>query len=415
MQTPPSTAFIDALRWGTYLVAAQLTVYDAGGNSTSVVVPCSEASFTVDRNSEFRRQGSISVEILPTIPPQQVTVGDMSYTYLPLTPQSLLAPFGNEISVAMSVVQNGVAGANGWVPLGRFQIATSTIDDTGVDMTTNLDLYDRSWAIAQRELLTAYNLPAAGGDLQSEVEALIATAWTGSKTGKVPWTYSITPSTSGYTVPAGTLNQGQDPWQACLDLAASCNYELFFDVNGNVVGKPVPDPGSQPVVWNFTGNALSVTGQPYNPVGGTPYTTPIDVTLAMTRDGVSNDFFVSATGSNNTPVQEQVYDNNPASPTYVNGPMGNIPTFIYDANITTGAEATGEATYDLQSSLGQVWTLAVDTPPNPLFDIDDVCTMTWPRLGLNLQKFVVDTISVDVRYDVATNVMGRVVTPWIFG
>ncbi len=364
----------------------------------------SSAKFTVDRNSEFRRQGTITVEILPTIPPQTVTIGQFTQILLPLTPQAALAPFGNEVFVEMSVVRNGMAGTNGWVPLGLYQIGTCVTQDTGINMVLTLDLFDRAWAVAQRGLLTAYTLPAAGGDLQSELQALLANAW-----GSVPpWTYSIQPN-PGFSVAPGTYNQGQDPWQAALDIFAAAGYELFFDVMGNVVGRPVPDPTQQPVVWNFVEGAISATGQSGHPLGGTPFTTPVDCTMTLTRDGIPNDFFVSATAADGSvPQQSEAADMNPQSPTYIHGPMGDVPSFIYDGNITTLNEAQAEADYNLAVSIAKSWQVSVRTPPNPLFDIDDVCTISRARLGLNMQKFVVDSITTTVRYDDDTAVAGRI-------
>jgi len=406
-----ATGFVNALRWGSTLIAARITVY-VNGKPTSVVLPVSDADFVVDRNSEFRRHGQLTLEVLPTVPPQTVTANNTSYTLLPLTQAALLAPFGNEVFVEMSVVQAGAtnttAGANGWVPLGLFQIATAVVEDSGDDLTMTLELYDRSWAIAQRKLLTAYTVPAASGDLQSELQALLSTTWGTAP----PWSYNI--ATSTYTVPAGTYNQGEDPWQVALDIFSSAGYELYFDVNGNIVGAPTPNPSTSPVVWNFAEGEVADRGTLAHPITGTPYTTPVDITMTMTRDGIANNFYVSATGPNNAagtaqPVQVNASDNNSGSPTYVNGPMGNIPTFIYDSLITTAAQAQAEANNDLAVALAKAWTISIATPPNPLFDINDVCTATRSRLGLNNQKFVVDTITTSIRYDVDTVVSGRVV------
>ena len=412
-----TSQFINALRYGSTLVAAQLTVY-RNAVPTSVILPVSSANFTADRNSEFRRSGQITLEILPTVPPQTVLVNGVSYGLLPLNPSALLAPFGNEVNIQMSVIQataannaNGTAtaGANGWVPMGRYQIATAVVQDTGVDLTMTLNVYDRSWAIAQRQLLAAYSVPAAQGDLQSELQALMLTAWG----GPVPWTYNITPN-PGYTVPAGAYNQGQDPWQAAQDFFSSAGYELYFDVNGNIVGKPIPNPATSSVVWNFVEGELGATGTLAHPLGGTPYTTPVDVSMTLTRDGIPNNFVVGVSGPNNATVATQLIqanaaDTNPNSPTYINGPMGNVPNFIFDSLITTQAQAQAEANFDLAQSLAKSWVVAVDTPPNPLFDIDDVCTVSRARLGLSNQKFVVDTISTSVRYDSLTSVGGRVI------
>jgi hypothetical protein len=419
-----SNAFIDALRWGSYIVATQLTLYYKG-QATNVTLPVSTADFTFDRNSEQRRQGQITVEVLPTVPPQTVSLdGVNQVNLLPLSPSAALAPFAQEIAVSLQVFgEGGSLDPNGWVPMGVYAIAESDVDDTTNNLVVTLKLFDRSWVLANWKLLAPYSVPASTGTLQDEIAALINHVWTTqgpTSPATPPWSYSITPSS--YQVPAGTYNQGQDPWQACLDMAASAGYELFFDVNGNVVGHPAPgSPASTsyptlnsiPVSWNFDQNTISAQGISSHPQGGTPFTTPIAMSMRILRDGISNDFWVAAVGSNNFTglVQQEAADTNVNSPTYYRGIMGDNPTFIFDNLVTSAAQALAEAQYNLAVSLSKVWQLSVDSALNPLFDIDDVFTATNPRLGLSSQKVIVDTIHTSVRYDALTTLTGRVIVP----
>lgn len=343
---------------------------------------------------------------------------------LPITPKSALAPFAQQIGVALQILGPGATiNPSDWIPMGLYAIAESTIDDTVNNMIVTLKLFDRSWILSQWKLVSSYTVPASDGTLQGEVTALINHVW--STQGPItpptpPWSYSIVPST--YAVPAGTYNQGQDPWQACLDMAASAGYELYFDVNGNVVGAPAPgSPASSsyptlnsiPVSWGFDQNTITAQGTSEHPPGGTPFTTPIAMMMQILRDGIFNDYWVSAVGSNNaaTLIQARAADTNSASPTWYQGTMGDNPNFIYDSLITTLAQAQAEANYDLAVALSKVWQISVDSAPNPLFDIDDVFSVTNPRLGLNAQKVIIDTINTSVRYDALTTLTGRVIVP----
>ena len=407
-----SSSFIDALRFGNYLSIARLTVL-TNGVATQYQVPISDMTVTVDRNSEYRRQGQMTAEPTIEVPPSVL---------VPTTPQAVLAPFGNEIFAEFAVITDPAdlnSPNNEWIPLGTFAIATSVAEDSTVNVVITLDLYDRSWVIAQRKLLAPYNVPAAGGDFPAEIEALLNQVW--AQSSNMPaLQYNITPTS--YVVPSGTYNQGEDPWQAALDMAMSAGYELFFDVNGVVTGYPIPDPTTRVTAWTFNENSVGVDGilNPPNTsdyaVSQSPYSTPVGVTVTMTRDGIFNDFWVSATGPNNaggtgytTPVQVQAADNNPASPTYIGGGMGNVPSFVTDSLITTSAQALAEAQYDLAQGLAKSWTVSVSTPPNPLFDVDDVYAVVNPRLGMASTRVVTDTISFSCRYDVACVLTGRVV------
>lgn len=395
-----STGFTDALRYGSYLVVARLTVY-AGGAPTTYVVPVSDCQITVDRNSAQRRSGSITVEVLPTVPPNPL---------LPINPTSFLAPFGNEVFVETTVATGSTL--HDWVPLGLFALATSTVNDSAIDLTTTLSVYDRSWVISQRALTAPYNLPAAGGNFVAEIQALLNHVWGSGLT------YNMAPTS--YTVPPASLPEQQDPWAAAQQMAAEAGQELYFDVNGVVVSRPIPDPTTAPVVWNFV-EELGVVGG--NPAGGgrqffsSPYTTPAGVTLTMTRDRVNNDFIVSGTGTQNAPgsasgstapVRGEAKDTNPSSPTYVSGKFGDQPSFSTSPLITTSSAANAMASNLLAASLAEAWKIQVVCPPNALFDVDDVVAVTRERLGLAGQRFVVDTITHVVRYDAVTTLAGRV-------
>ena len=423
-----SNSFIDALRWGSNIAAAQLTLLVSGA-PTTIIMPVSAGTFTADRNSEQRRSGELTVEYVPTVPPTQVTLNGTAYNQLPLTPTDPLAPFGNEVQVALSVMCPSLGqttqGQNGWVPLGTFAIATTKVADITTDLTLTMELYDRSWPFSQWSLTTNYTVPNSDGSLRGEIIALLTNVWNNSGPGQssvpVPsWIGSFQPGgTSTWVCPSGVYQQGQDPWKACLDMAASAGYELFFDVNGNLNGKPSPGSSaggtlsSLPVSWNLIPAAVLANGQQAYSTSGSPYSAPSGITLGMTRDGISNNMFVSATGPNNatttTPVQSSAADTNPGSPTYTLGGIGNVPSFVSDSLITSSAQALVEAQYDLAVSLASSRTLTVQLPIAPQFDVDDVVTVTNPRQGLTAQPFIVDTLSVDLSPGAKTSLAGRVI------
>lgn len=372
----------------------------SGGAPTQYVVPVSACDITVDRNAAQRRTGSITAELLATVPPQ---------TMMPVSMSSPLAPFGSEVFIELALYTAGDDPQ--WVPVGLFPIATATVTDSTVDVTVTLDVYDRSWVISQRAFILPYNIPAAGGNFDDEIVHLLNQVWGSSP----PLQYSITPTTA--TVPTASYNQGDDPWQAVQDMAAAVGYEVFFDTNGIVVARPIPDPTTQPSVWTFGPDAVSAQGiLNVHQVGGTPYTTPAAIISTMTRDRIYNDVIVAGTGSQNAtgsasgstaPVTAEAKDI--SSVLGVNGAMGDIPEFIQTSLATTTAVAQAMADNDLAAARAQAWTLQVSCPINPLFDVDDVVTVTDPRLGLNNVRMVIDTIEYGVRYDALTVLTGRVI------
>jgi hypothetical protein len=375
-----------AIQSGVYRVAPTLTVY-TNGLPLNYSLPISTGSVTVDRSSANRRRAHITSEIIPSVPPPVI---------LPTLSTSPLAPFGNEV-----VLQEGItnqAGVTSYVTLGTFAIATSTVVDQGTEFVVTLDCYDRSWVISQRKFKTPYNIPAAGGNFATELQTLLNTVWASTLPAL---TYNITSTT--LTVPSASYNEGQDPWQAALDMATAIGYELFFDVNGVVTAFPIPIPSSSAPSWTYSNGSAN---------------SPKVITDTFTRDGIYNDFIISGTGTQNatgsssgstTPVRAEQSDTNPYSPTYVNGQFGDVPSFGYSNLITTASQASSAATYALNASLSAAQQISLDVLPNPLFDIDDVVEIFWPRLSMNDAEMVIDTIQHTIRHDDATKLTGRVI------
>ena len=414
----PSAAFTDALRYGAILVSSRFTVYQNGyPQGQPYTSNLSTGTITVDRNSEFRRTGEVTLEVNPTVPPPVL---------MPVNPTSLLAPFGTEIflETGITAAGNTIPGATTqWVPNGMFAIAETTVDDTGFDCTITLQLYDRAWTIAQRVLKTPWNFPAtSSGNFVTEIQTLLTAIWN-QQTGVAPLQFNIVPTTA--IVPQASYDQGSDPWQACLDMAAAIGYELFFDINGVVVGRPIPDPMTQAVTYNFTED-----GDPIFGIGGTgstalfgnAYSTPVEVSVVMSRDGVYNDVVIQGTGTANAavynsaglqttpqPLLASAADVNPISPTYIKGGMGDVTNFVQSSLVTEGG-AQDMANNDLRQALSSTWKVTIAASPNPLLDVDNTVTVTRARVGLYSALCVLDTVTHVIDYADIMYCTGRVLT-----
>lgn len=405
--------FVDSLRYGSFLVLATCTVYSTG-SPTNFKVPISSVEATVTRNAQTRRTATMTAQVLPTIPPT---------LRMPINPSSPLAPFGTEVFVKTGIAPGGRIATVVWVPLGLYVIGTSAASDTVNDTTYTLSLYDRSWVIAQRLFKTPYNFPALTGNFTVEIKHLLKTVW-GSTSPPLRFKISNTSS----KVPKATFNAGSNPWTAAQQMAAAVGFELFFNVTGVVVAYPTPSPGSGTVVWHFTdtGDAVAgnVAGTGSETLFGDAYSTPASISVTMTRDQIFNDVIVtgagpytypnsgttSGTGGYGTaPVVGEAMTTNPRSAMNVTGPVGDIPEFVSTNFVTASAQAKEAATNYLQASLSDAWQVTIATPPNPVFDIDDIVEITRPRLGLTKTKIVIDTISHRLAYATLTTLTGRVV------
>ncbi len=423
--------FIDALRYGDTLMAARFRVYKNGvpyGPVQSAAM--STGSITVDRTAEFRRSGSINLEVIPPQPGKPLPL------YFPLSPTSLINPFGTELLIEVGIATpDAVAGNGGSIPdsqyqsLGLFRIVETQIDDQVSDCVVTLTLNDRGYTLAQRTLQTPYDFPATPSKLfTTEIQTFLNKVWQ-QDPNMAPLVYNITPN--NIKVPQASFNQGADPFASAQQIAQSVGYELFFDPMGVLVARPIPNPLTQPVTWNYTDSPTAIysnTGTGSNALNQSPYSTAVEEQLTMTSQGIYNMVVIQGTGTANatsyngpggtasgTPTLAVAADNNPNSPTYVKGGLGTIPNFD-SSSLITSAGAQSLANSELQISLSSAWTATLTVPAIPQLDVDDVITITRPRIGLVNAKVVVDTITHGLSYADMTQVTGRILTnDWVPG
>lgn len=397
MQNDPGGLATAAIQSGNYKLLPQLQVFQQG-TLLNFTLPISSGTVTVDRNSATRRTADITIEVIPTVPPNPI---------LPVTTAAPLAPFGNEVLLSVAT-QSATGVVSSYIPMGLFTIVTSTITDSTTDFAVTLHCYDRAWTIAQRKLKTPYTIPNAGAtsDFPSQLRFLLNTVW-GSNLPALNYNIFV-PPLGAPTAPMASYNEGEDPWSAALDMATALGYELFFDVNGTVTAFPIPGPpntASWPAtVWTYTENTANA---------------PKQIVDTFTRDGIYNDFIISGTGTTNapstnastaTPVRAEAQDTNPNSPTYISGPFGDVPQFGYSNLVTTAPQATSASQNALAASLSSAHQVSASVPANPLFDIDDVAAFNRARLSMAGTRVVADTLKLTIRHDDSTTFTGRVVT-----
>lgn len=368
---PISAAFRSAVKTG-YSVASRAVILENGSPVTGQL-PLEAATVTSDRTSAQRNRISL-------------TLGMIDPTLVPVDLSSITAPGGNEVQLLSGRI-DPATGATELVSLGIFPITTATITDTTADLTVTITGYDRAWSVAERKFKVPY-VVAAGEDLASAIVALVQSVFPSVVANIVPT------APDGIVTPANNFKEGDDPWAAALTLAASGGYVLFFDSNGILVGAPTPDPTSSSPVWTFADD-------------GTGDSAAITVAHKLTREGVSNDFTVSGSGSNvQPPLQANSSDLDPASETYVAGKFGDIPTFITSSIVTSPTAAQNAADNARRQSLGSIDTITLTAVPMPFLEVDDVVIVKRPRLGVD-GKYVIDAVSTPIRHDAVSTLTLR--------
>jgi hypothetical protein len=359
MAYPVSDKFKSALQSGEIKFVVQVTV-TANGQAVPgyTNLPIESATITCSRTQAQRTTLSVRFDPLAG---QSIVPTDMS---------SPLAPNGNELVISAGLKYRD--NTTELIPCGVFPIQTVVVTDTGTDLQVQATCTDRSWSISRRVLLQPYSI-AAGYTLDQALHSLLSA----NTSGMPPFSYAI--QTTGALAPANTYNEGQDPWQAALDLASGAGFECFFDRFGNLQSRPIPTPGTISPTWAAAEASNAA---------------PLAITRTLTANQVSNDFVVFSSSSHvSPPVRAEASDGNPASATYTGGKFGDIVTFLSSSSIAdvTGAQAAAQAQLNL--SLGQMDNLQLSVLPNPAVDIDDIYTVTRSRAGLNNSQWVVDGYS----------------------
>lgn len=388
---PISPAFAAAIATGYQMVIWANVLGPPNGGNGPVLVPnlvMSGGQIVISRTAAQRRTFNI-----------QLTLQDST-----LIPDDLLTspmtPFGNEVQlfggwVDPATKQPYVIPTTGLVekiPMGVFAFTTNGMVDSGSDLTMSLSGYDRSWSVSQRSFLSAFTV-AEGLAPETVIQSIL--------TAQYPGLPPLNMAPTGFLLPPANFAQGSDPWAACQSTADTAGCELYFDPNGVPTGRPIPDPTTSPVVWTYA--SAGITGNP-NPGTIAPWSV---AGRNLTREGVSNDFTIQGTGSQNTaagsgsttgPITGNAADNDPMSPMNVESGFGDIPTFVSSSLATDGPTATAGAQNLLAASLGSIETYQVQAAPAPMFDVDDVLWLTAPRIKVDWPT-VLDGATLAMRQD----------------
>jgi hypothetical protein len=352
-------------------------------------VPVTDAIVPVDRTAAQRRTFSATLTLT-------------SASVIPASMNDPFAPFGPELQLFAGWIDPTTGnpyilpstGLPEQIPLGVFPITTTTIDDTGVDIIMTAKGYDRSWSVAQRTFAVAQVI-TAGTAPETAIQQVLSAQYPALPALNMPPT--------GFSLPTMTLDQGADPWASCMKMATQAGNELYLDANGIPTGHAVLDPTTIAPCWTYSTTTKGIM-----------IAAPSTIIRVLTREGVSNDITISATGSQNatsgtgasTPISAQAQDLNPQSPTYINGPFGDVPSFASSSNLADLASAQAAANLALALSLGSIDVCTVAVSPAPMFDIDDVITLIDPRINVNF-NCVVDAVTYSVRHDTKTTLTLR--------
>ena len=286
---------------------------------------------------------------------------------VPRTAGDALTPFGNEVHLWRGVVVDGEVEE---VPLGVFVITdVDIVDDGGVKITVRGS--DRSIKIARNRWTESFAI-ADNTNIITALETMILNRYPEVYINPVDVSASVNAAVFG-------LDRQNDAWRDIQTLATAQGLEVFFDNIGNVTIRAVPDYEYATPIEAFVEGEDAVI---------------LTLDRRLTVDKTFNGAIVTAEGSNiPTPFRVEVWDEDPASPTYRYGFFGQVPQFYSSPAITTVADATQAAVALLNNSKGAsenvTWSQIVD----PSLDVGDVVQVQNSKTRLN-RYMVIDRLTV---------------------
>lgn len=314
----------------------------------------------------------------------RVTLYDETGTLTPASAGDVLTPYGNEIGLARGVAFDD--GTTELAPLGKFVITKVDIGTDSGGVRIDLEGSDRAVRIQRNRWVDPYTV-AAGTETGAAIAALLTDRWPA-----VDYEFPDT----GYATPLTVFQAGadSDPWNDAQSLAESAGYVLYFDSSG-VASLEVPATVDTPPVLTYGAGEIEAL---------------LSGARSMSADSIYNGVIASGENSSmTTPVRAEVWDDNPMSPTYRLGPLGQIPRFYSSPLLTSVGQCSAAATTILNKRLGQDGELTWDQVVNPAHDTNDVIVALLDNLKVS-GSYVLDRLTIPMSAGSSMAALGRLLT-----
>jgi hypothetical protein len=297
--------------------------------------------------------GSIAATLMSQVARQMSVATDGAL--FPDDVDDLLAPWGNELRV-YHLVQAG-AGVPYEFPTFRGRINDVSLNDEG-DLL--LQCIDRGGDVNDSQFSVPENANV-GATVTSEFRRLVSEGVLDAEFGDFDFITEVTP----------TLTWEWDRGSACDDLAAAGNAFWYALANGDYVMRYIP--------WTIDQEPLLTLTQGEGGV----LTSAVP---SLSRENVYNVVtVVGERGDGETPVWSVLADNDPASPTYVDGGFGRKGKLINLQTVVTQGQAQilARAALRQAKSLSRSWDLAL--PIDPSIELGDCFSIVARGLGPDVQ------------------------------
>ena len=227
------------------------------------------------------------------------------------------------------------------IPLGVFMITDVDVTTGPNGTTVAVQGSDRSLRISRSRWTEPYTSP--GGAVTAAIQALLEDRW-------ADVTCDFTTSTATTNKAVFGLETDNDPWKDALKIATAAGLDLYFDGDGIARLTPVRDYDSATPDAEYLENEEAMV---------------LALTRRLTTDQTYNGVIAMGEGSEaSATFRGEAWDDDPASPTYRYGPMGEVPLFYSSPLLTSDDMAGSTALTILARKKGAQesieWTQIVD-------------------------------------------------------
>lgn len=345
-----SDAFLRSLS-GTHPIVARATLcttFQTGVQPTGDRVPIVDGGVMLDGQADIRSSLDIVVN-----------------ASWPVAQDDPLAPYGQELYVERGIRYD--EGNVEYVGLGYHRIETLDQDDPNSNII-RVTAYDRMQAIIEgrllqpRQFLNGTTFGVVVENLITEIYPDATIEWDDS-TDLATLTRSIIVEDDRY----GFLN----------DAITSRGKIWYWDHRGILVIKDVPDESTPVYEVRHGVNGVLVS-----------------LNRALSRANTRNAVVASGESSDTqTPVRGVATDDDPNSPTYINGSFGQVPEFFTSQFLETTAQCEAAAEALLRRNAGLTYNVGFGSIVNPALEPYDPVLVKFSH-NESYQVHVLDTIDV---------------------
>lgn len=282
------------------------------------------------------------------------TISDADGVLTPKTPSDLLTPKGTEIRISRGLWVTQPDGVSGYeyVPLGVFGLVEPQVRSHSDGVVIEIKGFDRVDKLRSLHFEDPW-VVEDGTPVHVALAAIIA--------DRMP-DVSIRVTPSAWVVPEIAFDRLSSPWDAIRTLCESAAYVAYFDQLGQAVVEPITEIETGITYTIGASSVLMNVSRKFQPAE--------KVYSGVITRGQHPDY---------TPIRAELWDMDPSSPTYADGPFGRRPYGVWSDTIVSNEQAAAVCADTLPRVSRMLQEVEITTRGHPGHEIYDVFTVNDPR------------------------------------